>query len=303
MIFVAFSSQASETGGKPSAAAVAKSIPIADTHMHFYGNNGLTTSEQVDQMNRNNVRWGGGVGAFNAEMQQLLGGRYFGSIGDREFTRVLFSDGEAGLQDADHPIFVEFFSYARQMLADRTVRGFGEIHVDNVSSSSGNRRFERRIPLNSPVIRKIYALADEFKGYVQIHVNRTDAAIEDLHTLSREFPNATTILSHCLPRSRAEDLAAIFAATKNVFCELSGSGVTHGIRRTFTDDGLRPEWTEMIEAYPDRVMIGSDPCCGLHRKYDEIIADLRSKILAHLSPSTMEKVAYGNAVRIFGLAP
>ena len=285
------------------AAALANTVPIADVHMHFYGNNDLTVAEQIAQMDRNNVRWGGGVGSYNTQLSQALGPRYFGTIGDREFTKVLFRDGEKGLQNDKHPLFVEFFLRAEKMLTAGTVKGFGEIHVDNMSGGSNNSRFQRKIPLDSPVIRRMYALADRHKGFVQIHINRSDDALLDLRKLSLEFPNATTILAHCMPRSRPENLAAIFDEVPNVFCELSGSGVMHGIRRTSTEDGLRPNWVNLIARYPDRVMVGSDPCCGLHRKYDEIIKELRTHVLAHIPPEIIEKVAYQNAVRVFGLKP
>ncbi len=269
--------------------------------MHFYGNNNLTVAEQIAQMDRNNVRWGGGVGSYNTELSQALGNRYFGTIGDRVFTKVLFRDGEKGLLNDKHPLFVEFFLRAEKMLTAGTVKGFGEIHVDNTSRGSNNSRFQRKIPLDSPVIRRMYALADRHKGFVQIHINKSDDALLDLRKLSLEFPNATTILAHCMPRSRPEDLAAIFDEAPNVFCELSGSGVIHGIRRTSTEDGLRPNWVNLIEQYPDRVMVGSDPCCGLHQKYDEIIKELRTRVLVHIPPEIMEKVAYQNAIRVFGL--
>ena len=287
----------------PAGTALADTVPIADVHMHFYGNNNLTVAEQIAQMDRNNVRWGGGVGSYNTELSQALGPRYFGTIGDREFTKVLFRDGEKGLQDDKHPLFLELFVRAEKMLTAGTVKGFGEIHVDNMSRGSNNSRFQRKIPLDSPVIRQMYALADRHKGFVQIHLNKTDNALLDLRKLSLEFPNATTILAHCMPRSSPENLAAIFDVAPNVFCELSCSGVMHGIRRTSTEDGLRPNWANLIARYPDRIMVGSDPCCGLHQKYDELIKELRTHVLAHIPPEIIERVAYKNAIRVFGLKP
>jgi hypothetical protein len=48
-------------------------------------------------------------------------------------------------------------------------------------------------------------------------------------------------------------------------------------------------------------MLGSDPCCGLDTAYSEIINELRVSVLPYLSPSTMEKVANKNAIRVFKL--
>jgi hypothetical protein len=48
-------------------------------------------------------------------------------------------------------------------------------------------------------------------------------------------------------------------------------------------------------------MLGSDTCCGLERRYDEIIQEQREQLLAYLTPTTLEQVAYKNAVRLFKL--
>jgi predicted TIM-barrel fold metal-dependent hydrolase len=58
---------------------------------------------------------------------------------------------------------------------------------------------------------------------------------------------------------------------------------------------------QLIEDFPDRVMMGTDPCCGLMRKYGEIIKVMRTNALAAMKPETLEKVAYKNAMRVWGL--
>ena len=52
----------------------------------------------------------------------------------------------------------------------------------------------------------------------------------------------------------------------------------------------------MIEDYPDRVMMGTDPFCGLGGRYNEIVQVMRSRALAAMKPETLEKVAYKNAL-------
>ena len=280
---------------------LALSIKIADTHMHFYGSNGLEVPEMVAQMDRNNVQWGGGVGAYNGLLHKILGERYFGFMGDTEFTKVLFNDGEKGLQNVNHPVFIDMFSLAEKMFLENKTRGFGEIHIDNTDTKGSSGKFIRKIPLDSPVIRQMYAIANAHRGFVQIHINKTPDAVRDIKTISQTFPNATTILSHCMPRSTPNDLKEIFSSTTNVFCELSGSGYLHGNLRIYIQTGMRSVWSSLVEEYPERIMVGSDPCCGLHFKYDEIINTLRTQILAYLKPETIEKVAYKNAVRVFNL--
>ena len=71
--------------------------------------------------------------------------------------------------------------------------------------------------------------------------------------------------------------------------------------RFFTTSGLRPSWLELIEEFPDRFVLGTDPCCGLALKYDELVLELRVGLLPHLKVETLKKVAFQNAVRLFGL--
>lgn len=58
---------------------------------------------------------------------------------------------------------------------------------------------------------------------------------------------------------------------------------------------------KLIEDFPMQVMLGSDTCCGLEKRYDEIIQEQREQVLAYLTTATLEQVAYKNAVRLFKL--
>jgi hypothetical protein len=75
----------------------------------------------------------------------------------------------------------------------------------------------------------------------------------------------------------------------------------HGNRRVFSEDGPRADWLRLIEDFPDRFMLGTDPCCGLASRYDEMILEFRTLLLPYLSSTTMKMVAYSNAQKFFGL--
>jgi hypothetical protein len=47
--------------------------------------------------------------------------------------------------------------------------------------------------------------------------------------------------------------------------------------------------------------LGTDPCCGLMKRYGDIVQLMRTKALAAMMPETLVKVAYQNALRVFGL--
>jgi len=280
---------------------LARTVPIADVHMHVYG--GPDPEWHLARMNRAGVRWGGGVGgdALNDPLiyKSRLGKRVFPAMGQAEFTAVLLRRGTAGLVDPDEPVFLGLFARAEQAFAQGQVRGFGEIHVDNWGSRGVAASFQRRIPLDNPVTRRMYQIADRHHGFVQIHTMGM-ADFETWVRLGRDYPNVTTVLSHCLIRSSPDFLRRLFEAVPNLVCEISAQGTSHGGGgRIYGRDGPRPAWRDLIEAHPDRIMLGTDPCCGLEGRYRELVAEMRAYFLPHFRPETLRKLAYRNAQRIF----
>jgi predicted TIM-barrel fold metal-dependent hydrolase len=288
-------------GARPESEALAQSVPIADVHMHF-DIRFQSVPQMLQRMKESNVRWGGAVGDYAEEMQAALGARYLPALGQPEFTRVLMSSGEQGLQDVNHPVFVQFFKDAEALMASGKARGFGELHVNN-RNSNGNPsdRFARAIPLDSPVLRRLYEIADAHSAFIQIHYNRDPQAVDQIIAMAKRYPKTLTIISHCMPVGTPDNIRQIFDAAPNVMCEISGATFLHGVSRIVSPEGINSRWLQMIEDYPDRVMMGTDPCCGLMRRYGEIVQVMRSKALAAMKPETLEKVAYKNALRVFKL--
>lgn len=285
---------------RPESEALALSVPIADVHMHFHARES-TVRQMLQLMEENNVRWGGGVGDYDARLQEALGRRYIPTLGQPEFTRVLLSDGEAALQNVEHPVFVRFFREAEALMAAGKARGFGEIHISNRDSVGVQQAFERMIPLDSPVVRRMYEIANTHGGFVQIHYNKDATTVDQILAMAQRYPRALTIVSHCMSRGVPADMRRLFEGAPNVMCELSGSTHLHGVERVVSRDGIRSGWLRLVEDFPDRVMLGTDPCCGLMRRYGEIVQVLRTKALAAMRPQTLEMVAFRNAVRVFGL--
>jgi hypothetical protein len=56
-----------------------------------------------------------------------------------------------------------------------------------------------------------------------------------------------------------------------------------------------------IREFPDRFLLGTDPCCGLDHLYDEMISELRLYFLANLPKEIAEKIAYKNIIELLGL--
>jgi predicted TIM-barrel fold metal-dependent hydrolase len=285
---------------------LAKTIPIADVHMHTYFRGGPTSSAILEQMDKNNVRWGGAVGDYRDDVADKLKVRYIPAVGQMEFMEVFFSRGVSGLVDDENLTFKRLFKNAEEQFSNGAIKGFGELHTNN--SLSGPINIRRTIRTDSPAVRKMYSIANKYNGFVQLHSQHDENFTIDILKLSAEFPNTITVLSHCLPLSQPKDLANLFSKRKNIVCELSAQGSTHnkiqGINRparVFDDNGLKQAWKNLIETYPDQIMIGTDACCGWFNSYGDMVAEIRNNLLPYLSPELMEKVAYRNAVRIFKL--
>jgi predicted TIM-barrel fold metal-dependent hydrolase len=303
LTLLTFSSFAQST---PEAIELAKKVPIADVHMHTYEQNPRSAIWWREQMDANNVKWGGAVGDYRPDVQAELQERYIPTLGQVAYFKVFFKDGPSGLTDPENPIFKDLYQRADQLFKAGLVKGFGEFHTDN--HSSGHPRIRRSIRTDNPAMRKFYAIADQYSGFVQIH-SELDAAFErDILSLSSDFPNVTTVLAHCLSTRNAKSVGVLLGQRSNVVCEMSATGNVHnrllGINRSahaFDYFGLHKEWQNLMKSYPDQFMIGSDSCCGLGGSYADIIHELRTNLLPYLPIENLEKVAYKNAVRIFKL--
>ena len=83
----------------PKSVELAKTVPIADIHMHTYSRNGPGTAEVVERMAANNIRWGGGVGDLRIDIADALRGRHIPAAGQREFAETFIRQGPSALVD------------------------------------------------------------------------------------------------------------------------------------------------------------------------------------------------------------
>ncbi len=284
----------------PETIELARQIKIADVHMHLTPESSQALLEKMD---KSGVGWGGAVGGLRPEgpmrVKSVLGKRYLVALGQAEYQAVLRDKGMRGLEDLSDPRFEALFETAEKLFFEKVVRIFGEIHISNVKSglSSG---FQVNTTFDVAVVQKMYEMANRHNGFVQIHTEGAEN-LGGIKKIARQYPKSTTIISHCLPFSSSGDIRQLFKELPNVVCELSATGPVHGNRRVFSASGPKTDWLDLMEEFPDRFMLGTDPCCGLAGQYDEMVRELRVSLLPHLRPETLRKVAYGNAARLFDL--
>lgn len=286
---------------------LAKFVPIADVHMHTVDR---FTSFHKEQMDRNNVKWGGGVGPTGKappstqDMQIALGNRYFYGLGQSEFTHVFFSAGPEGLTNKNNTAFIEMFKAAGSLLETRKAYGFGEIHIDNYNSSP-TANFRRKVTLDNPVVRAMYEIANKHSCFIQLHMEADDANIAALKKYLAEYPNVSTVISHGMPYGKQTQIRDLLEKHPNIYFELSRKGAVLNEKEAgqafSARNGPKEIWLKSLQLYPDRFMIGSDTHYPDESKYDEVMQEFREGLFPYLPPETLKKIAYQNAVKVFRL--
>lgn len=284
----------------------AKTMPIAD--MHFHVMPFMTASELGEHMDRNGIRWAGGAGGPNgparkAEMLGALGKRFISYTGQSQWVNLKQSNGVGALEDADSPAFKKALQQMENELQEGA-RVIGEIHVNTLSSAANNLLLHK-IHADAPTLKAMLDLAAKYKRPLNVHAQWDADTAQQLGTLADYNPQGLLILSHCGVTASASDIRTFFEKHPNALCDLSFRSPPQvrarmSGRTAFTATSLLPEWKQLIEDYPERFMVGVDDVYNWP-DYDSVASNIRSGLLAHLSPATAEKVAHTNAERLFGL--
>ena len=110
-----------------------------------------------------------------------------------------------------------------------------------------------------------------------------------------------------MTRASAQVARSVLERYANLYCETSYRSMARngapGLRpfMIHTAESVDSGWLAVIEALPDRFMVGSD-IYAKDVSYDVVISAIRSGLLAKLSPTTLKKVAHENAQRVFRLS-
>lgn len=159
-------------------------------------------------------------------------------------------------------------------------RGIGEFHLYDSANANG------------PVARKLMKLAQEKDLAVLAHVD--DSAID---LLMAHAPNVRLIWAHTgIGGAPAERVRALLAKYPKLMGELS-------YRPGLVCEGgtLCAPWRELILAFPDRFLIGSDTWVNQRwSAYDELMRGYRGW-LGELPPAVAQRVAWDNAAGLFGV--
>ncbi len=172
----------------------------------------------------------------------------------------------------------QVIAYMDERLKSGVYKGVGEFHLWSVEDAQ------------TPVVRRVIARARELGLFVYVH---TDARVVD--AIFAMEPAVKVLWGHAGMSEPPAVVGQMLDKHKNLWTELSfrAGGVASGGK-------LNQEWERLLRDHPDRIMVGTDTyVTSRWDQYGELIAEHR-RYLELLPPEIAKKIAWENAVRLFG---
>jgi predicted TIM-barrel fold metal-dependent hydrolase len=189
-------------------------------------------------------------------------------------------------------------------LRDGSYKGIGEIHVNNFQSNIiGSPQY--RWPADAALMQRLWAMSVAYDVPLSIHMDAEAESVAQMERLLASDRRGTWLWAHTGHYADPGLLRRLLSEHPNLYCELSyRTSASPGRVTTAMDNGgtLLPAWRELLEAFPDRFVIGTDLSFPSPATYSAHMAMWR-RILQQLSPETAAKLAVGNAERLVGLGP
>ena len=239
---------------------------------------------------------------------------------DNKLIPFLYSYSHIGIPPNEHGIKLPKLIDQNYRGNPIPFRGIGEIHTGypQTDSYAGMR-------LVDPAMLELYDYAAANDLIVMIHPELSD--IEDLHRALIHNPN-TIFLLHGLVNSVqrapiAQELETLFREYQNVYYSVDAAlmeGYSLGDDRIKNKEQFMTNlqskrmyyrllasaqvfWKPIIEAYPTRMVWGTDPFYWWHFEPDVIheLIQFSRDFIAGLDPEVQERFAYRNAVELLRL--
>ena len=282
--------------GSPAGLARA-APPFADVHVHYKWSQKEVTSAQqaVDILRDNDIALAVVIGTPAEYALQLA------RLAPQTIVPIWSPYREPG-DWSRWPFDREVPQRARSALASGAYRGIGELHV--IGGFAPDWR--------TPVIRGLLELAREYRVPVLLHTELSNARY--VSALCSANPEVRILWAHAGAILDPAQVGEVLAACSNVSAELSARDPWRFVNNPITDsDGkLKAGWRDLIERYPDRFMVGSDPVWPVEQldgwdqadtgwqEYGRFVRFHRDW-LSQLEPALAERIRLHNARSLFAL--
>jgi hypothetical protein len=262
--------------------------PLFDAHLHYNEEawNGKVgphnVPDVVGRMSRSGVKAFVANSRPNAGTIALAASAEVKSAGLKvvPFIRLYRNRADYSSWFADESIYQMVLAEYAKGTASGAYKGIGEFHLYDSANANGE------------VAKKLMRFAQDKQLVVLAHVD--DVAID---LLMAHAPIAKLIWAHTgIGGASIERVRGLMMKYPNLMGELS-------YRPGLTCDGgqLCPEWGGLMQALPDRFLIGSDTWVNSRwASYEELMTGYRLW-LGGLPPDVANKIGWGNGAALFGL--
>ncbi|PVV15561.1 MAG: hypothetical protein B6D77_01765 [gamma proteobacterium symbiont of Ctena orbiculata] len=268
---------------------------LSDTHLHWKWNQKEVTEAQqaIDILRDNNVALAVVTGTppeLALELQGLA----------PEMVIPIYGVYQGRIDWSNWYYDKSLVGRARQALVSGKYRGIGELHMIGGFVTDWK----------NPNISSLFELAAEFDVPVLVHTEFSRA--DYLIGFCRAHPKTRFLWAHAGSVLPPVEVARALRDCANLSVELSARDPWRHVGRPIVDDTglLKAEWRELVIAYADRFMIGSDPVWPVERlnPWDEPdtgwqqlprFLGFHRDWLKQLPAEVAEKVRYKNAMDYF----
>lgn len=180
-------------------------------------------------------------------------------------------------------------------------KGYGEVLL-RLHPLKGIAPNGVNVPVDDPVMLKLYDIAADYKLPVNVHVDAHYS--KELEKALHYNRKAIIIWAHCGYADPAL-IRSMFAKHPNLFGDLSVLAdpyKKHALTLTDSKGFLKPEWKKLFEDFSDRLMLGSDMGKEKSRFMitPKIIRHYR-KMLFQVSPEAANNIGHKTVSRILQL--
>ncbi len=217
--------------------------PLADIHLHWKWNQKEVTGPQqaIDILRQNGVELAVVIGTpprLALELESLAPELVIPLYGVYRIP----GDWSSWFRDP------ELLERAREALSSGDYRGIGELHMIGGFISDWKH----------PNISGLFHLAAEFDVPVLVHTEFSRANY--LIGFCQAHPKTRFLWAHAGSILPPGEVKRALDACPNLWVELSARDPWRHLARRIDQEGaLKPEWRDLVIAYADRFMVGSDP--------------------------------------------
>jgi predicted TIM-barrel fold metal-dependent hydrolase len=230
----------------------ASTAAISDVHLHYtWDQQGVTSPQDaIDILKENDVVFGIVIGTppeLAHEISKLTDG----------WVKPIFSPYLTPQHRMDWFADKNVLVKARTGLQNKQYFGIGEVHL---VAGLGPR-------LSNPVLTGLIELAIEFDVPFLVHIETSSHKY--FLPLCKKYSKARFLLAHAGGLLNEKNISALMQACKNVWVEFSARDHLRYIDSPIVDDKgqLLPGWLALIQRYPERFMIGSDPVWPIEERH------------------------------------